>query len=97
MLKLLLVPQAITDLEGIFEYTLQNWSLTQAELYQDLLFESMNKILSSPQIGTKYFFKKGKYRKLNSNKHIIFYRIEGEYCIIVRILHERMDLNSHLI
>ena len=97
MLKLLLVPQAITDLEDIFEYTLQNWSLTQAELYQDLLFESMNKILSSSPIGTKYIFKEGNYRTLNSNKHIIFYRIEGEYCIIVRILHERMDLDSHLI
>lgn len=97
MLKLLLVPQAITDLEDIFEYTVKNWSLTQAEIYQDLLFESMNKILSSPRIGSKYLFKKGKYRKLNSSKHIIFYRLEDEYCIVVRILHERMDLNSHLI
>lgn len=97
MLKLFVSPQAINDLEDIFEYTVQNWSITRAEIYQDLLFESMNTILSSPKIGTNYYFKKGKYRKLNSGKHIMFYRVEGDNCIIVRILHERMDLNSHLI
>ncbi len=97
MLKLRLVPQAVSDLEAIFEYTLLNWSLTQAEIYQDLLFETMNKILSSQNIGKKYLFKKGKYRTVKTSKHIIFYRIEDEYCIIIRILHERMDLNSHLI
>ena len=97
MLKLFLKPQAINDLEDIFEYTLKNWSITQAEKYQDLLFESINTVLKSPKIGSKYFFKKGKYRKLNSNKHIIFYRIEDNRCIVVRILHEKMDLDTHLI
>lgn len=97
MLKLLLSPQAINDLEDVFEYTVQNWSVTQAENYQNLLFESMNTMLRSPKIGTKYYFIKGEYRKLNSSKHIIFYRIEEATCIVVRILHERMDLNSHFI
>ena len=97
MLKLFLTPQAILDLEDIFAYTAQNWSISQAEIYQDLLFESMNTILKSPKIGKVYHFMKGKYRKFNTNKHIIFYKIEYENCIVIRILYERMDFNSHLI
>ncbi|HID91572.1 TPA: type II toxin-antitoxin system RelE/ParE family toxin [Candidatus Peregrinibacteria bacterium] len=96
-MKLFITPQAINDLEDIFEYTVQNWSITQAEIYQDLLFESMNTILKLPKIGGKYIYKKGNFRKLKSNKHILFYKIKGEECIIVRILHGSMDLNSHLI
>jgi toxin ParE1/3/4 len=96
MLKLYLSPNAIEDLEAIYEYTLLTWGLTQAEKYQDLLFYSMNTILSSPNIGSKYPFMKGNYRKLNSNKHIIFYRIEGQKCIVIRVLHEKMDFESHL-
>jgi len=97
MLKLLLKPQAVKDLEDIFEYTAKTWSIVQAEKYQDLLFESMNTILSSPKIGSKYFSTKSEYRKLNSNKHIIFYRVEGDDCIVIRILHERMDIDTYLI
>jgi toxin ParE1/3/4 len=96
MLKLYLSPRAIEDLEDIYEYTLITWGLTQADKYQDLLYYSMNTILHSPQIGTKYPYKKGNYRKLNSNKHIVFYRIEDQKCVIIRILHEKMDFESNL-
>lgn len=91
MLKLLLAPQAIKDLEDIFEYTAEKWTISQAEIYQDLLMASMNKILSSPSIGTGY-----NYNKLKSGKHLLFYRILDEYCIVVRVLHERMDWDLHL-
>ena len=96
MIKLYLSPRAIEDLEEIYEYTLLTWGFTQADRYQDLLFHSMNSILEKPQIGSKYPYKKGDYRKLNSNKHIIFYKIEKMKCIVMRILHEKMDFESHL-
>ena len=88
MLKLFLTPQAILDLEDIYEYTQHYWSLNQADIYQDLLFETMNTILFSPEIGTDYSFMKMKYQKLLSGKHIIFYRIEDIKCIIItKVIH----------
>jgi len=94
MHKLLLSPQAKNDLENIYEYTLKTWSTSQAEKYQDELYESMLRISENVLIGSMYYYKKGDYRNLNINRHLIFYRIENKNCIIIRILHERMDLKT---
>ncbi len=96
MRKLLLRPEALNDLEKIYEFTFYTWGQNQAEKYQDELFDSMNSILSDPEIGSKYYFKEGNYRKLNINRHLIFYRLEENTCVVVRILHEKMDQNSKL-
>lgn len=97
MLSLKLTPKAINDIEGIYEYTFANWGTRQAEKYQDELFEWMSRIIDNPKIGSIYYFSKGNYRKTQINKHLIFYRIEDNELLIVRILHERMDFESHLI
>lgn len=94
MLDLKLSPRAILDLEEIYEYTLLTWGIKQAEKYQDELFDAMLEVASKPTIGSIYYFKKGNYRKLNINKHLIFYRPEDNDCIVIRILHERMDLDT---
>ncbi len=97
MIKLFLSPQAINDLENIFQYTIQKWSFKKAEIYQDLLIESMNVLLKNPNDGKKYFYRKGKYRKFNAGKHILFYKVENKKYIVIRILHQIMDLQSHII
>jgi len=96
MLKLLLTPKAELDLEEIYEYPLMTWGFKQAEKYQDDLYDSILGILDNPKIGVIYYYKEGNYRKLNSNRHLIFYRISVTECIVVRILHERMDLKTYL-
>jgi len=96
MLKLKLAPQAVKDLEEIYEYTLLNWGITQTEKYQDELYSAMQTVLENPSIGSLYFFKEGNYRKMNINRHIIFYRQNQEEIIVIRIFHERMDLESKL-
>ena len=94
MLKLKLRPKATEDLESIFEFTYSNWGIEQATKYQDELFNSMINICKNPKIGGIYYFKEGGFRKLNINKHLIFYRILEQEIIITRILHQRMDLRS---
>ncbi len=96
MLSLKLAPQAIVDLEEIYEYTYFNWGVRQAERYQDDLYDSMFKISKNDSLGVSYYFTKGNYRKLKVNRHLIFYRTTKEDCVIVRILHERMDLDMNL-
>lgn len=96
MLKLLLSPQATNDLEDIYEYTLKTWGSSQAEKYQDELYDSFLSIADKPLIGSIYYYKKGDYRKLNINRHLVFYRIKDGNCLIIRILHERMDLKTQI-
>jgi len=96
MLKLLLSPKAIIDVEEIYEYTFLTWGVAQAEKYQDELFQSMISISNNPKTGSLYYHKKGNYRKLNVNRHLIFYRLTNKECIVIRILHERMDLKTKI-
>jgi len=96
MHKLLLKPEAINDLESIYQFSFDTWGRVQAEKYQDELFDLMNNILENPEIGKLYYYKEGNYRNLHVNRHLIFYRIDEKYCIVVRILHERMELRNKL-
>lgn len=96
MYKLLLSPAAENDLESILEYTFYKWNKRQADKYQDSLFECMKTILSNVEIGESYTYSKLFYRKLQILRQLIFYRIKGEICLIIRILHERMNLNMQL-
>ena len=36
------------------------------------------------------------YRSLQTNKHVAYYRVDGEDIYIVRVLHERMLPEKHL-
>lgn len=96
MLKLKLSPKAINDLEEIYEFTFMSWGIVQAEKYQDELFSMMITITENPSMGSPYYFKEGNYRKINVNRHILFYRQNENECFVVRILHERMDLKTKL-
>jgi len=94
MLELKLSPKAILDLEQIYEFTLHTWGITQAEKYQDELFTCMQLISETPKLGSIYYYKEGNYRKMNINRHIIFYKQIRHECIVVRVLHERMELET---
>lgn len=96
MLNILLKPEAEKDLAKIFEHTFYNWGLKQAEKYQDQLFHGMQQLAKQEYIGKIYPFSSQQYRKLHVNRHLIFYRIEGETCIIVRVLHNKMQPDNYL-
>jgi toxin ParE1/3/4 len=98
MLELKLSPQAIKDLEEIYDFTILHWGLSQAEKYQDELYSTMQTIIENPSSGSIYYFREGNYKKININRHIIFYNLRDTdtSCLIVRILHESIDLKINL-
>ena len=96
MLKLKIKPEAENDLSKIFECTAMNWGVEQADSYQDSLFAGMELIATQAQLGKEYPHAEIPYRKLHVKRHLIFHRIEIKTCLIIRILHDRMDVNQHL-
>jgi toxin ParE1/3/4 len=96
MLKLQIKPEAERDLEKIYEYTLLSWGIQQAEKYQDELFHGMQLLLEQNDLGKIYPYSNRGYRKLHVNRHLIFYRIEKQKCVVVRILHDRMDIEKNV-
>lgn len=90
--------KAVEDLSGIWEYTADTWSQHQADTYYSMLVSACNKIAGNPQLyGINYEeVKKGLYG-YRANKHIIFYQtLENGDILVIRILHQRMDIRRHL-
>jgi len=97
MAKYELTNKAVADLNGIWEYTLENWSENQADRYYDMLLDVCQDIANNPELGKKYDGIKPELFGLKANRHIIFYRkSEVKPIEITRILHERMDLKKRI-
>ncbi|MRX65612.1 type II toxin-antitoxin system RelE/ParE family toxin, partial [Maribacter luteus] len=85
------------DLNGIWEYTLENWSENQADRYYDMLLDICQDIADNTELGKNYDGIKSDLFGLKANRHVIFYRKSKLNPIeITRILHERMDLKNRL-
>lgn len=85
---------AQTDFQDILVYTEQRWGARQADLYAEILDAALRSLTVKPDkgyslAGTDYLF-------IRAGKHRIFYRIYGPDVKVVRILHGKMDFESHL-
>lgn len=97
MTKYSITNQAVEDLNSIWLYTCENWSENQANKYYDLLLKSISGIANNPTLGKQYKMITNNLYGLKVSRHIIFYRFEeGEAVLIVRILHERMDIETKI-
>ena len=92
-----LTNKAVEDLNGIWEYTFDEWSEEQADKYYELLLGFCKEIALHPEIGKNYEGISPELYGLKANRHIIFYRkIEADLIEIIRILHEQMDLKNRI-
>jgi toxin ParE1/3/4 len=93
-----LTPAAERDLEGIWTYTSQRWSVAQAERYTDELIGTLAELAESPvdtQSQACDYIRQG-YRRSRVGRHVVYYRLALYGVAIIRILHERMDATRHL-
>lgn len=89
--------QAEIDLENIWLYTFEEWSVEQADYYFDLLMDEIEYISENPKSGTDYSNVRKGYFRTRLKSHFIFYKInlQEEKIEIIRILHQQMDIDSH--
>lgn len=89
--------KAVSDLEDIWLYTFENWSLEQADRYYNLIISEIEFISDNFYAGKSIEHIKAGYRASKVKSHLIFYRLNSEKIVeIVRILHERMDIENRL-
>ena len=88
-------PLAKEDLKDIWLYTYSEWGEKQADKYLIELGSGIEGLIDNPELGMVCDYVT-QYRQYLKNHHIIFYRIEGDEIIIVRVLHERMDPKLYL-
>ena len=88
-------PLAEADLEGIWLYTVEQWSVQQADKYYRDFLSAFDQLASGQITGRTVDIQEG-YFKVAVGRHFIFYRINGTVYDIVRILHQMQDVERHL-
>ena len=88
--------KAVSDLEGIWLYTVKKWSVEQADRYYNLIFDEINYICKNINTGKSMEHVRKGYRASKVKSHLIFFRVVNDTIEIVRILHERMDIKNRL-
>lgn len=87
--------KAERDLEGIIDYTHQQWSELQAHNLNGL--ETRGQLLAeNPDLGAK---REGIFAGLHSfpyGSHILYYLKQPHGITIMRVLHKQMDPMKHL-
>lgn len=96
MIRVILSPKAKSDLSDIWEYTLAEWGIDQAEKYVRELWASMQEKGVDLSTSTDISDVRKGYRKIRSGSHIIFFKLTREGIDVIRILHQRMDFERHL-
>ena len=95
MLPLRMTKKAIQDLKEIGRFTQETWGREQRNRYLSKLDECFEMIAIQPLIGKDCDYIRAGYRKYHVGRHLIFYRKKADHVEIVRILHDRMDVDSH--
>ncbi|WP_273215177.1 type II toxin-antitoxin system RelE/ParE family toxin [Runella zeae] len=97
MMKYRISNLAQQDLEDIWFYTVDEWSLEQAEKYISGLLSCFEGLAEGNVIGKPVDYVRKGYKKALYGKHYIFYRTATDKVIeIIRVLHMRMDVESRL-
>ncbi|MDZ4796115.1 MAG: type II toxin-antitoxin system RelE/ParE family toxin [Bacteroidota bacterium] len=88
--------KAVADITQIWLYTVEKWSVDQADRYYNLLFDEINFICKHINAGKDMEHVRKGYRASKVKSHLIFYRIQNNTVEIIRILHEQMDIENRL-
>jgi toxin ParE1/3/4 len=83
------------DLRSIGRYTQLTWGREQRNLYLTKIDACFHLLAKEPQRGKVCDDVRPGYRKYHVGRHLIFYRQSTEGVEIVRVLHDRMDIEAH--
>ena len=82
--------RADADLIEIGTYTLETWGEDQAIRYLDELETCCRLLSDNPNLGRACDYIRSGLRRMESGRHVIFYRIDDAGVVVSRILHQRM-------
>lgn len=89
---------ASQDIESIWQYTYENWSIEQADRYVNLIVDEIEYVAEKPESGFDVSSLRQGYFRTKIKSHLIFYKIDqkNEIVEIIRILHQSMDIENRL-
>jgi toxin ParE1/3/4 len=91
-----LTPRAQRDLDGVFDYTVTHWGLSQAIRYTDHIEAACADLVEAPQQAQGCANIRPGYQRRGVEQHVIYFRPTSYGIAVIRILHQRMDAARHL-
>lgn len=90
-------PSAERDLVDITDYTLAQHGAAQTIAYLDAIEAAFRRLADHPQIGVARHDLRPGLRSFPCGEHRIFYLVQGETVLVVRVLHKAMDAGWYLL
>jgi toxin ParE1/3/4 len=91
-----LTPKAEDDLEAIWRYSANTWSVDQADTYIDTLIRTIETIVVMPTIARERFEFTPPVRIHPSAEHLIIYCIDADTIDVLRVLGGRQNWRALL-
>jgi toxin ParE1/3/4 len=91
-----LTPLARADLDGIWDYTVSNWGVGQAERYVRVIDAVCRDLAAGRVAGRRADVVRPGLLRCAAGSHVVFYRLSEGGIDVIRILHRRMDVERHL-
>ena len=88
--------RAAMDLEAIAEFTIERFGIERARRYKNELKVCFADLAENPQLGRRAEQLAKGLRRFEHQSHIIFYKPEDDGILIVRLLHNRMNVTRRL-
>lgn len=96
MTAYVLTPLARADLDDIWNYSDATWGTAQAETYLRAIDAACAGLATGATASQNAEYIRAGYRKAYAGRHVLFYRQGIDGTVIVRILHQSMDVKAHL-
>jgi toxin ParE1/3/4 len=90
--------KALEDINTIWIYTAENWSIEQADRYYNLILDEIEYISQKFEMARDFGKIRKSYRYSKVKSHLVFFK-KNKYneIEVIRVLHERMDIENRLI
>lgn len=89
-------PAAEQDLQGIWQYTEENWGRKQADAYIDQVVEGCALVAGNPALAPSCSHIRPGYLRILIGRHHVYFRETSYGIAVIRILHFRMDAPRRL-
>lgn len=96
MTDFILSPAAQADVDGIWDYTAAQWSEDQAERYLRSIRDACRDLAAGKRRGRAVDVREG-YQRTIVGSHVLYFKTtDTGLIVVVRVLHQRMDVEAHL-
>jgi toxin ParE1/3/4 len=89
--------KTLDDINKIWIYTAENWSMEQADRYYNLIFDEIEYIVDHFEMAREFGAIRKNYSYSKVKSHVIFFKKTKSHAIeVIRVLHEKMDIENQL-